>query len=103
MAVLTISIILLPYSTNDYRLVYLFVPLFMYIASAEKSPLDMPITILWGLLLIPKNYYHIVSDDANIGMIINPLLLVGLLVLLVCDRVPRVIPENKNALQQAVQ
>lgn len=102
LAILTILLILLPYTSGDYRLTYLFVPLLMYIASNNKSRLDMPIIILWGLLLIPKNYYTI-SGDQNIGMVINPLLLIGLLILLACGRTPKVIPENKNALQPVVQ
>jgi len=102
MAILTILIILLPCSTNDYRLVYLFVPLLMYLVSNNKSRLDMPTIILWGLLLIPKNYYTI-SEDQNIGMIINPLLLIGLLILLVFYRTPKMIPGNKNSLYPVIQ
>ena len=102
MAILTILIILLPYSTNDYRLTYLFIPLLMYLVSNNKSRLDMPTIILWGLLLIPKNYYTI-SEDQNIGMIINPLLLIGLLILLVFYRTPKMIPENKNSLYPVIQ
>lgn len=96
-ALLTIFIILFPYSTNDYRLTYLFIPLLMYLKSNDKSRLDMPMIIVWGLLLIPKNYLNIGSGDQNIGMIINPLLLMSLLILLVYDRTLSVIDEKKNA------
>ncbi|MCX6008145.1 MAG: glycosyltransferase 87 family protein [Chloroflexi bacterium] len=78
-AVLTILIVLLPYNSADYRLTYLFVPMLMYMAINEKTRNDLLIIILWGLLLVPKNYIALVSPQ-NIGMIINPLLLIGLLI-----------------------
>jgi Glycosyltransferase family 87 len=85
MAVLTILLILLPFNSGDYRLTYLFVPLLMYLAVKEETRNDMLMVILWGLLLVPKNYYSI-SGEQNIGMVINPLILVGLLISLVCNR-----------------
>ena len=82
MAVLTILIILLPFSTHDYRLIYLFVPMVAYLATNETTRNDLLIGVLWGLLLVPKGYYHFQSEQ-NIGMVINPLLLIGLLICLI--------------------
>ena len=45
---------------------------------------DLLIVVLWGLLLVPKNYYHL-EFPQNIGMIINPLLLIALLICIVPD------------------
>ena len=59
MAVLTILIILLPFNSHDYRLIYLFVPMLMYLAMNETTRNDLLIVVLWGLLLVPKNYYVI--------------------------------------------
>jgi hypothetical protein len=84
LAVLTILLILLPYGSADYRLTYLFAPMLMYLATDETRRNDLLIVILWGLLLIPKNYYRI-SGDQNIGVVINPLLLTALLVCIVPD------------------
>jgi hypothetical protein len=93
LSVLTILVILLPFSSYDYRLVYLFVPLLMYLAINNNTRNDLLTIILWGLLLVPKNYYTlsppknigtIMSTDLfigqNIGVVINPLLLIGLLI-----------------------
>jgi hypothetical protein len=77
-AVLTILIILLPFNSHDYRLIYLFVPMLMYLAAGETTGNDLLIVVLWGLLLVPKDYYHFGSLQ-NISMVINPLLLIGLL------------------------
>jgi hypothetical protein len=73
MAVLSIIIILLPIASHDYRLIFLLVPMMMYLANDGRTSNDLIIVILLGLLLIPKNYYRI-------GIAINPLLLIGLLV-----------------------
>jgi hypothetical protein len=79
LAVLTILLILLPFNSADYRLTYLLVPLVMYLGSRKPARHELLIVILWGLLLIPKNYYTIQSFQ-NIGVVINPLLLIALLI-----------------------
>jgi hypothetical protein len=84
MAVLTILVILLPYNSGDYRLTYLFVPMLIYLGFKEQTRNDLLIIILWGLLLIPKNYYTLQSPQ-NIGMVINPLLLISLLICIIPD------------------
>jgi hypothetical protein len=76
---------LLPINSHDYRLIYLFVPMLMYMAANEKTRNALLIAILWGLLLVPKNYYPLQHPPQNIGMIINPLLLIGLLICIVPD------------------
>ena len=82
MAVLAILIILLPYNSHDYTLTYFLVPMLMYLATDERTRNDLLIVVLWGLLLVPKNYYRLESPQ-NIGMIINPLLLIGLLICII--------------------
>jgi hypothetical protein len=79
LAVLTILLILLPFNSADYHLTYLFIPMLMYLGSGEQTRNEPVIIILWSLLLIPKNYY-IIQSFQNIGVVINPLLLIGLLV-----------------------
>ncbi len=78
MTVLTTLIILLPFSSHDYRLIYLFVPMLMYLSADETARRDPVIVTIWGLLLVPKDYYHL-GPIQSISMIINPVLLIGLL------------------------
>jgi hypothetical protein len=85
MAVLTILVVLLPINTHDYRLTYLFVPMLMYLASGDRPRHAILIVILWGLLLVPKNYCALWEPPQNIGMVINPLLLIGLLISIIPD------------------
>jgi len=79
MAVLTTLIILLPLNSHDYRLILLFVPMLIFVALNMTSRNDLLIVVLWGLLLVPKNYYPLNSLHQNIGMLVNPVLLAGLL------------------------
>jgi hypothetical protein len=79
LAVLTILLILFPFNSADYHLTYLFVPMLMYLGFKEQTRNEVLIIILWGLLLIPKNY-HTLQAFQNIGTVINPLLLIGLLI-----------------------
>jgi hypothetical protein len=81
LSVLTILSILLPFNAYDYRLTCLLIPMLMYLGTNERTRNDLLIIILWGLLLVPKNYMVLISAYAqNIGVVINPLLLIGLLV-----------------------
>ena len=77
--VLTILMILLPWTSGDYRLVFLFIPLYLFLNEAPPSRMDAAVVLLYALLLIPKNYY-VIREDLNIGMLINPPLLIALLV-----------------------
>jgi len=98
MALLVFAMLLLPHLSADYRLLYLFVPLLMFI-NTERSPRrDLTYAILFGLLLIPKDYYFIpdtetdaLTDDnlhwapAGISMLLNPLLLLTFATLIVAE------------------
>ena len=82
-SMLTLGLLLLPPATGDARSIFLFVPIWLYLQS-EPSPHDLQYLLGFGLLLAPKNYL-ILSGDLNIGMILNPLLLLGLLIRHVLD------------------
>ncbi len=74
-ALVTFSLILFPFVTGDYRLIMLFIPLWMFINSNEQSRYNVLYAILFGLLLIPKDYY-IIRDWISISVIINPILII---------------------------
>lgn len=78
LALLTFAMLLLPSISADYKLVHVFLPLFAYLFSPHKDPLDVVYTILFGLLLIPKDYFFfpkVLSDtnyhDISIAVPIN--------------------------------
>jgi hypothetical protein len=49
--VLTMSYVIL-----DYKLIFLFIPLWLFINAKEKTKFDLIYTILFGLMLIPKKF-----------------------------------------------
>lgn len=83
---------LLPHVSADYKLINLFVPIFLFINAKEKYVYDMHYCIIFGLLLIPKSYYFFAFDPsleiipyaAHSSVILNPVIMVtGLLLIIV--------------------
>jgi hypothetical protein len=78
-ALLVIALLVLPPLSTEYKLVYLLIPMFLFVNSAEKSRADAIYALLFGLLLIPKDYYLFpksISDsgahDISIAIFLNP-------------------------------
>ena len=86
-SLVTLAMILLAPTTCDYRLIFLFLPLWGFCVFASPSKLDRYFILLLGLSFIPKNYY-ILTDNLNIGMLINPILLLMLGVVLFLGHKP---------------
>jgi len=84
-AVLSIVMVIFPQISGNYRLLYMFVPLFLFLIKKTTSKSDYFYTVLLGLLLIPKNYYflpHIITDggwDFSISYPINFIIMVLML------------------------
>ncbi len=87
---MVIALCLLPYVSADYKLVYLFAPLFLLINTKSDSENSRSIRgegfasrifiVLFGLLLLPKNYRPFV--DVYDGVYLDPFLM-SLLALLI--------------------
>jgi hypothetical protein len=74
---LTIAMLLLPFAGADYRSMFLLIPLWMYLAHATPSRHDVWYLLLFGLLLVPKDYGTL-EFERSIAMLINPVLLMFL-------------------------
>ena len=79
---LTLSVILFPQVSYDYKQVHLFLPLGLFFAATEKGKRNLHYAVLFGLLLIPKAYvWPLEFDevrshyDINLGILINPLIM----------------------------
>ncbi|MES2218563.1 MAG: glycosyltransferase family 87 protein [Pseudomonadota bacterium] len=48
---------LLPIMSGDYRLVFVYTPLFLFMVNPHHEKLDYCYTLLFGLLFIPKNFF----------------------------------------------
>ncbi len=89
-AILVISMLLLPQLSGDYKLIHLFLPLFLFI-NAPKGRQDLFYALAFGLLLIPKDYWminEVVSDggqDISWAVIINVAIMVIMLAVIVIE------------------
>ena len=84
-ALLVFAMILLPYQSADYKLLYIFFPLYLFINTNEKAKSDLYYSLMFALLLIPKAYYffpNIKSDsgtsDISISVLMNPLIILAM-------------------------
>lgn len=89
-ALLVFAMCLLPYVSGDYKMLYVFIPMFLFFSENEKDGLDWVYTILFGLLLIPKDYYHLpVQPVVSISVLINPLLMLYFTILIITSGLAR--------------
>lgn len=101
--------LLLPSITYDYKLLFLFIPIWLFINEPSKSKFDLTYTVLFSLLLIPKNI--IIKQPAlsptiatwfSLSIIINPIIILLLMVLIIYEQIymkkqPQV-EQNKESL-----
>tara|TARA_Y100000768_G_scaffold296196_1_gene230023 strand:+ start:14854 stop:16827 length:1974 start_codon:yes stop_codon:yes gene_type:complete len=93
-AFLTCLIVCLTPIAYDYKLILFMLPILLFISSNEKESVEKNISyaVLFGLILIPKDYYYFVSigdlvsnNYTSISVILNPILIYSLAVLLFFD------------------
>jgi hypothetical protein len=102
-ALLVCALNLLPVVSGDYKLLHLFIPLYLFINENEPERLDWVFTALFGLLLIPKNYYRIPSlPEASISVLANPLLMLLLAAVIVVTGTRAYVTERRKAVQEGV-
>ncbi len=83
---LVVAEVWLPYVSTDYTLLQCYLPMLLFIESDRRSRSDWVIAILFGLLMIPKQYQlmagtepgMLVGTEVGIGVLINPILLLAL-------------------------
>lgn len=91
-SLLTLQMLLLPYLTNDYKLIFLFVPIWLFVNAKIKSKYDLVYTILFGLLLIPKSLTILTPHIGygyyfSLSMIINSSIMITLIGLIIAEQV----------------
>lgn len=93
LTLLICNFLVLPYITYDYKLIFLFLPLWLFINEKEKTKFDMAYTILFALLLIPKHIVipvHALSPSManfySISIIINPIIMILLSLLIILEK-----------------
>jgi hypothetical protein len=77
---LVLPMLLFPYVSADYNLLYIFLPLFYLINHAERSSWDWFYMILLALLIIPKDYFRLnLLPEVNMAALVNPLIMLAVL------------------------
>jgi hypothetical protein len=89
-ALLVGAALLFPHISFDYKLMLVFIPMFLFLNSDEKSGCNLLYVLIFGLLLIPKAYYffpNIVSNSRllSISVLLNPLILSVMMFTIVAD------------------
>ena len=85
-ALLVCAMNLLPFVSGDYKLLYLSVPLLLFINEPCGGRRDGVYCCLFGLLLVPKAYGHVPRFlEASFGIIINPILMMCLVAVILRD------------------
>jgi len=77
--------LLLPYVSADYTLIWLYFPLVFFLNAPRISRWDVSYVALFGLLLVPVDYYYI-AGDVSISAIVYPVAMLALLLLAILDR-----------------
>jgi hypothetical protein len=92
--VIVILMTLLTPVSGDYKLLSMFLPIYLFVNEEEKNKSDLLFTIIFSLLLIPKNLRFI--HGLYGGVIIDPIILVILLLFILFR-----FGENKKASQSS--
>lgn len=94
LTLLICNFLLLPYCTYDYKLIFLFIPLWLFVNEDKKSKFDLTYLILFALLFVPKNIiisfpliHNGSSNWLSFSAIINPIILLVLSLLIVYEQI----------------
>lgn len=89
-SLLTLCALVTPFIMIDYKLLFLFVPLALFVNAKEKTKFDLIYAILFALLLIPKNI-TILSQLAwgskfSLSVVLNPLIMLLFMGLIIFEQ-----------------
>jgi len=79
----TAMMCILPPFAYDYRMYYLLLPMMMFMTRDRQGAYDRAYCILFGLLMVPKGYFHFSPPEISDTALINPMIMVLLIALVV--------------------
>lgn len=82
-ALLILSLLLMSPVSADYKLLHIFIPLYLFLNETVSSETDWIYLILFSLLLIPKSYYFQPGTEISSNVGLNPLIMIGIIVLII--------------------
>lgn len=81
---ITSLILLLPHVSFDYKLLHIFVSLCFFLKSEKNHSFYKYYSILFGLLLLPNNYFYL-RGGISIGVLIYPVIIIIMVWLIVYE------------------
>lgn len=89
-SLLVFYMLVVPHFVVDYKLIFLFVPIWLFIKAEEKTKFDLIYTILFGLLLIPKKFIVLFLPHGiqfiAFSTLFNPFIMLLLMLLIVYEQ-----------------
>ena len=83
-AIFVCALNLLPTVSGDYKLLHLFIVLFLFINETEHNPWDWLYILLLSLVMIPKDYFRLLAEpDVSLSVFVNPLLMLLLITVII--------------------
>lgn len=82
---LTLYTLTVPYVVFDYKLIFLFIPIWLFVNTDKKSKYDLMYTILFALLLIPKKQIWLMGLY-QFGVYVNPIIVLIFMGLIVFEQ-----------------
>lgn len=101
-SLLTFLMLLVPYVVGDYKLIFLFVPIWLFVNANEKTKFDWAYAALLGLLMIPKQFVlllvHVgtISKLTTFGIVVNPLIMLIFIGLIIYEQFSNKTKEQKG-------
>lgn len=81
---LAAAIITFPQYAFAYKLLHLFIPMYMFINIKERRPHDLIYTVFFAVLLIPKEFLIVIAD-VSIATIIDPMIILSMSALIILE------------------
>lgn len=96
-ACLVMMINLFPFTSTDYKLLYIFLPLFFLINHSKKDKYDTVFIILLSLLLISKDYFYFNNNPlSTFNVVANPIIMLAILLLIIFSGIMSNLRQAKN-------
>lgn len=82
---LSATMILFPHVSFDYKLIYILIPIILFLQDESWTPFCKEYLVLFGIMLIPNNYLYIRGDISS-AVIVYPIIMTVLAVLVIVER-----------------
>jgi hypothetical protein len=83
---LVLAMNLLPHVSADYKLLHIFIPLLLFVNQDSPEKNDLLYAILFGLLLIPKDYARLsLYPEASLSVLLTPMIMLFMAIAVIVE------------------